>query len=63
MTFMQLALKKIITIYATCISKACKDFVSTLDGKAGYKIDGMDSATIKYSDNHSIYGDFIIMRA
>lgn len=52
---------KIDTVQATCISKACKNFIETLDKKAKYTLVNSDYATISYTDNFSICSNFVVM--
>lgn len=52
---------KIDTVYATCISKACKQFMETLKKPAKYKLTTRELASIIYTDNHTICGDFVVM--
>ena len=52
---------KIDTVEATCITKACKKFMETLEKQSKYKRVTSDWATISYSDNHSICSDFVVM--
>lgn len=54
--------EKIITIYSTCISKACKSFIETLSRQAKYKIENKEYASIRYTDNYTISSDFVVMR-
>jgi hypothetical protein len=51
----------VTTVYATCISKACKEFMATLKKKAKYKLTSKYLASIIYTDNHTICGDFVVM--
>lgn len=52
---------KIDTVYATCISKACKAFMETLKKPAKYKLTSTELASIIYTDNYTICGDFVVM--
>ena len=53
--------EKIDTVHATCITKACKKFMETLEKQAKYKRVTSDYATISYIDNYSICSDFVVM--
>jgi hypothetical protein len=48
-------------IWATCISKAAKKFIATLDKPAMFELRSKQQASIRYRDNHSVMGDFVIM--
>lgn len=50
------------TVYATCISKACKSFIETLEKEAEYNLITREHATIRYTDNYSICSDFVVMK-
>lgn len=52
---------KIDTVYATCITKACKAFIETLNKEAKYTLYSKEQASIKYTDNYTICGDFVII--
>lgn len=52
---------KIDTVQATCITKACKTFIETLEKQAKYRRITSDYATISYTDNYSICSDFVVM--
>lgn len=52
---------KVSEIHATCITKACKQFISNLDKPCKYELYNKVHATIRYYDNHSIYSNFVIM--
>jgi len=54
---------KVATIKATCISKASKQFIDTLDKKAKYKTEDAYMSEIRYTDNYTIMSDFIVMQA
>lgn len=51
---------KIGTIRATCITKAAKQFIATLDKPAKYELYSRENASIRFTDNYSIAGDFVI---
>lgn len=53
--------EKATTIQATCITKACKEFIGTLEKPAKYKLDSKVYASIRYVDNFSICSDFVVM--
>ena len=53
--------EKITSVYSTCISKACKSFIGALEKTAKYKLDSKVMASITYSDNHTIFSDFVVM--
>jgi hypothetical protein len=55
--------EKIESICATCITKACKSFIETLDKQAKYTLQGKEYASIRCVDNYSICSDFVIMQA
>ncbi|CDX00747.1 Hypothetical protein DPCES_1429 [Desulfitobacterium hafniense] len=48
------------TLYATCITKAAKQFIATLDKPAKYELDSREQASIRYTDNHNLMGNFVI---
>lgn len=48
-------------IQATCITKACKEFIRLLGGNAKYKVISKEYATITNSGNYSIFSDFVVM--
>ena len=54
--------EKATTIFASCITKACKSFIETLEKEAVYKLNGKDYASIRYKSNHSICNDFVVMK-
>ena len=53
--------EKIATVKATCISKACKNFIETLGRKATYTLVNTDYATIRYTDNFSVCSNYVVM--
>ncbi len=53
--------EKATTIFASCITKACKSFIETLEKEAVYKLNGKEYASIRYRDNHTICNDFVVM--
>lgn len=53
--------EKIDTVYATCITKACNAFMKTLEKPAKYKLTSRELASIIYTDNYTICGDFVVM--
>lgn len=52
---------KIDTVQATCITKACKRFIETLEKAARYELDSREQARIRYTDNYSICSNFVII--
>lgn len=54
--------EKIKTVYDTCISKVCQSFIETLEKEARYNVMNSYYATIRYTDNYTILGDFVILR-
>ena len=55
--------EKLKSIYAPCITKACKSFIGILDKHAKYRLQIKVYASISYVDNYSICSDFVIMQA
>ena len=53
--------EKISTVNATCISKACKAFIGTLNKKAKYTLQNKEYATICYTDNYTICSDYVVV--
>lgn len=53
--------EKITTVKATCISKACKAFMATLNKEAKYELDNKEYASIKYTDNFTICSDYVVI--
>lgn len=51
------------TIKATCITKAVKSFINTLDKPVKYELNNLQYASIRYLDNYSICSDFVLMEA
>jgi len=51
------------TLYATCITKATKQFITTLDKPAKYELDSKEQARIRYNDNYNVMSDFVIYEA
>jgi len=45
----------------TCITKATKDFIKTLQKPAKFDLHNKHMARIYYKDNYSITSDFVIM--
>jgi hypothetical protein len=52
---------RIGTIYATCISKAARQFIATLERQAKYELDSREQASIRYTDNHCVMSDFVVI--
>jgi len=50
-------------VYATCITKACKDFMETLDREAKYELYSREHASIRYTDNYHVMGDFVVSKS
>ena len=55
--------ERILTIYSTCISKACKSFIGTLKKPAKYTLQSKQYASIRYTDNYTILSDYVVMEA
>ena len=53
--------EKIGTVLATCITRACKGFIGTLDKEAKYELYSKCHASVRYVDNFTICGDYVIM--
>lgn len=51
------------TLYATCITKATKQFIATLDKPAKHELDSKEQARIRYNDNCCVMSDFVIYEA
>lgn len=51
------------TLYATCITKAAKEFIATLDKPAKHKLYSKEQASIRYSDSYHTMSDFVIYEA
>lgn len=51
------------TLRATCITKAVKEFIATLDEPANYELDSKEQARIRYNDNYCVTSDFVIYEA
>ena len=49
-----------IGMQSSCITKACKEFIKTLEKPAKYEIINKEYATVTYLDNYSICADFVI---
>ena len=54
--------KRVGTINATTITKAAKQFISTLEKKAKYNLHSREVCSIRYSDNRSVMSNFIVQR-
>ena len=52
---------KITTLSSTCITKATKEFMKTLQESAKFELYNKQMAKIYYKDNYSITSDFVIM--
>lgn len=55
--------ERICTIYSTCISKACKSFIETLEKPAKYTLQSKEYASIRYTNNYTISSDYVVMKA
>lgn len=55
--------ERIMSVFSSCIEKACRSFIETLSKKAKYKIESREYASIAYEDNHSIMSDFVVQEA
>lgn len=55
--------ERIGTIYATCISKACKSFIDTLEKPAKYTLQSKEYASIRYTNNYTITSDYVVIQA
>lgn len=51
------------SIRATCITKACKHFIASLDRPAKYELYSREWASVQYDDNHCVMGDYVIQEA
>ncbi|EGW36451.1 hypothetical protein [Desulfosporosinus sp. OT] len=51
------------TLHATCITKAAKQFIATLDKPAKYELYSKEQASVRYNDNHNAMSDFVIYEA
>ena len=52
---------KVCALKNTCITKAIKEFMKTLEKPAKYELHNKFMARIYYKDNYSISSDFVIM--
>jgi len=50
-------------ICATCITKATKQFIATLDKPAKHELYSREQASVRYSDNYCVMSDFVIYEA
>ena len=50
-------------LHATCITKATKQFISTLDKPAKYELYSKEQASVRYNDNYYVMNDFVICEA
>lgn len=55
--------EKIDSIYASCISNACKSFINTLGNPARYTLQSKEYASIRFTDNYTILSDYVIMQS
>lgn len=53
--------EKLKEVMATCITKACKAFIDTLDKKAKYTLENKEYASIRYTDNYTICSDYVVI--
>lgn len=51
------------TLSATCITKATKQFIATLDKPVKYELFSKEQASIRYNDSHNEMSDFVIYEA
>ena len=54
---------KIRSFYASSIIEACKSLIESLDKPTKYELFGKQQASVRYNDNYSICGDFVVMEA
>ena len=54
---------QVVTLYATCVTKAAKEFIATLDKPAKYELYSKEQASVRYQDNHNATSDFVIYEA
>lgn len=56
---------KITELNATCITKAAKHFILTLDRPvaATYHLHSTAQASIRYVDNHHVMSDYVVIEA
>lgn len=54
---------KIRSFYASSIIEVCKSLIEALDKPAKYELFGNQYASVRYNDNYSICGDFVVMEA
>lgn len=52
----------ISVIYATCITSACKKFISTLEEKAKYSLYSKTQGHIRLESTLGVYSDFVIIQ-
>ena len=55
--------EKINSVYASCISNACKSFISALEKPAKYTLQSKEYASIRFTDNYTISSDYVIMQS
>lgn len=55
--------EKISEIYSSCITKACKSFIETLKKPAKYELYSREMASIRYTDNFTMTGNFVVIEA
>lgn len=53
----------ITSVYSTCISKACKAFMETLEKPSRYKRFTRMVGLICYKNNHSSFNDFVVIES
>jgi len=51
------------TLHATCITKAAKQFIATLNKPAKYELYSKEQASVCYGDSHNATSDFVIYEA
>jgi hypothetical protein len=47
---------------AASLTKACQQFIATLDKPAKFELYTSDCAAIRYTDNYNISGNFVIQK-
>lgn len=51
---------KITSIYASCISNACKQFIENKNLKAKFLLDSKQQAKIRNAENYSFMSDYVV---
>ena len=52
---------KITSIYASCISNACKQFIDNKNFKAKFSLDSKQQAKIRCAENYSFMSDYVVI--